>query len=182
MQRNLPPIGIRKRVSRKICSFGGDYLVDVDEGIKEEVRILNEELNVNTKASCEGHLPVKKVNSYIYGQISGRQRILLFEYMEDLGKKYEIEDNVRNYVFSENEYWLTFSLFDNFLRKHGNRFRINIGSCKPVRLQHKWDIIRRKGFKNAIRILKETFNQKPIVQKSIPANCQDNNESRETYP
>ena len=100
----LPPIGIRKRVSRKICPFGGDYLIDVDEGIKEEVRILNEELNITTNASCEGHLPVKEVNAYILGKISDNQGKLLHRHMETIGKYCYLEDGVRKYIFSEKDY------------------------------------------------------------------------------
>jgi hypothetical protein len=155
--RKLPPVGIRKRVSRQVCPFGGDYLVDVDEGIMEEVRIFNEELNIPTKASCEGHLSRKEVNAYILGIISGNQRKLLHSHMRDIGKHFRTEDNVVRYFFYENDYWLTFSLFDKCLMDYGKRFRINVRSNKIVKLQDRWDKIRKTGFKNAINILKQIF-------------------------
>jgi hypothetical protein len=155
--RELPPIGIRRRVNRKICPFGGDYLVDVDEGIREEVRIFNEELNINTNASCEGHLPVKKVNAYVLGKISDDQRTLLHKYMKSIGKHCNKIDNIRKYDFIEKDYKLTFSLFDRCLKGQGNRFRINIRPDRPVKFQNRWDNIRKTGFKKAINILKQIF-------------------------
>jgi hypothetical protein len=155
--RKLPPVRNRKRVSRKVCPFGGDYLVDVDEGILEEVRIFNEELNIPTKASCEGHLPRKMVNAYILGKISRNQRKLLHGHMEDIGKHCKTKDNVSRYVFYEKDYRLTFSLFDKCLKDYGNRFRINVRSNTIVKLQDRWDNIRKTGFENAVNILKQIF-------------------------
>jgi len=155
--RKLQPIGIRKRVSRKICPFGGDYLTDVDEGIQEEVRIFNEELNVPTNASCEGHLPVQELNAYILGIISSNQRKLIHRHMEGIGKYCNMEDSVKEYVFNEKDYKLIFSFFDRCLKNYGNRFKINIRSKKTVKIQSRWDNMRKIGFKNTIDILKKTF-------------------------
>ena len=155
--RMLPPIGMRKRVIRKVCPFGGDYLVDVDDGVMDEVRIFNEELNIPTKASCEGHLSLKEASAYILGKISVNQRKLLHSHMEDIGKNWYTEDNVIRYVFYDRDYRLTFSLFDQCLKDYGNRFKINVRSNKIVKLQDRWDNIRKTGFKNAINILKQIF-------------------------
>jgi hypothetical protein len=156
VSRNLPPTGLRKRVKRSVCPFGGDYLTDVDEGILKEVKIFNEELKIKTKASCEGHLPAGNLSAYILGIISGKQRSLFCKHMQEIGKDCN-QDNIKKYLFNETDYRITFTFFNRQIKRYGNSFRIKVKPNKTVKLQKRWDNIRISGFKKAIHIIKQVF-------------------------
>jgi hypothetical protein len=155
--QKLSPIRFRRRVSRKECAFDGDYLEDVDEGVLEEVRIFNEDLNISTLASCEGHLPVKELSAYILCDINDEQRKLFRKHMEEIGKTVEAEDKHRKYVFEERDYRVTFQLFGKYVRGCDDKFRIKIRSKKDKMIQNDWDNLRKSGFKKAIKICTIAF-------------------------
>ena len=153
---NLLSIDKRKRVNRKDCSFHGNYRADVDDGVLEEVRILNEEFQIPTVASCEGHLPYS--SAYILGNISEEKQKIFKKYM----KKSRI-DPVENsklgtdFLFEEIDYRLNISIDRYYERGFGDGFMLNVASSLKKNAQNEWDSIRKTGFQQALKIIKKAF-------------------------
>ena len=153
---SLLSIPERKRVNRKDCSFNGDFRVDVDDGVLEEVRILNEELHIPTVASCEGHLPYS--SAYILGNISEKKHATFKKYM----KKNHIDPVENNklctkFLFEEIDYRLNISIDRYYEIGFGDGFMLSIASNSTKNSQKEWDNIRKTGFQQAIKIIKNAF-------------------------
>jgi len=156
MPRKLPPIEHRKRVSRKDCTTFGDYRKDVDEGILEEVRIFNEELNIPTRASCEGHLP--DASAYILGSISDEIQDLFRKHMIEIRKPQIQKGKWRTeFIFEESDYTITISIDGDFARGYDDGFSVHVKSIHNDLSQNDWDNIRKKGFFQAINIIKKSI-------------------------
>jgi len=152
----LPSINERKRVNRKDISYLGNYRVDVDDGVLEEVRILNEEFGILTVASCEGHLPYS--SAYILGNISEKKQKIFKKYM----KKKRIDPIINSkrsaeFLFEEDEYRLNISIDRYYGREFDDGFLLNVISSFKKKSQKEWDIIRKTGFQQALNIIKKAF-------------------------
>lgn len=154
---NLLPINKRKRVSRQVCSSLGDYQKDVDDGVLEEVRILNEEFQIPTVASCEGHLPYS--SAYILGHITDQRQRIFKEYMKEnhinpINKgKSKIE-----FLFEEIDYKLNVSIDEYYVRGFKDGFILDVKSSLEEISQNEWDKIRKTGFQKAINMIKKAFS------------------------
>ena len=156
MSFNLLSINERKRVNRKDISYLGNYRVDVDDGVLEEVRILNEEFGILTVVSCEGHLP--NSSAYILGNITEKKQKIFKKYM----KKNHI-DPIRKsklsteFLFEEDEYRLNISIDRYYGREFDDGFLLYVISSFKKKSQDEWDLIRKTGFQQALNIIKKAF-------------------------
>ena len=154
---NLLPINIRKRVSRKNCSSLGDYKKDVDDGILEEVRILNEEYQIYTVASCEGHLPYS--SAYILGHITDLRQSIFKEYMKEnhINPINKGKDKIE-FLFEEIDYMLNISIVEYYIRGSKDGFLLDVKSNIEEISQNEWDKMRKTGFQKAIKLIKKAFS------------------------
>ena len=154
---NLLPINIRKRVSRQVCSSLGDYHKDVDDGVLEEVRVLNEEYQIYTIASCEGHLPYS--SAYILGHITDLKQRIFKEYMKEnhINPINKGKDKIE-FLFEEIDYKLNISIDEYYIRGSKDGFLLDVKSNIEEISQNEWDKIRKTGFRKAINIIKKAFS------------------------
>ncbi|EMR73919.1 hypothetical protein MCGE09_00417 [Thaumarchaeota archaeon SCGC AB-539-E09] len=154
---NLLPVNKRKRVSRQDCSFKGDYRQDVDDGILYEVQILNEEIQIPTVASCEGHLPYS--SAYILGHISDKKQSIFKKYMK-ASQFIPIKNgnSITEFLFEEVDYRLYISIDGYYSRGFGDGFILGVNSRVENVSQKDWDKIRKTGFQKAIYIIKKAFS------------------------
>ena len=157
MLLDLLPIHTRKRVNRQDCSFLGNYRRDVDDGIHEEVRILNEEMQICTVASCEGHLPFS--SAYILGHISDKKQRIFKKFMT-VNHIIPIRKskNMIEFCFEEVDYNLNISIDGYYALDSDDGFRLDVVSGVEGVSQDDWDRIRKNGFTNAINIIKKAFS------------------------
>lgn len=143
-------------MNRKDVSYLGNYRVDVDDGVLEEVRILNEEFGIPTVASCEGHLPHS--SAYILGNITKKKQKKIKKYM----KKNHVDSIIKSklctkFLFEENEYSLNISIDRYYAREFDDGFLLKIMSSFKKNSQNEWDLIRKTGFQQAFNIIEKAF-------------------------
>ena len=61
------------------------------------------------------------------------------------------------FLFEENDYSLNISIDNYYARGFGDGFMLNVASCLKKNSQNEWDIIRKTGFRQALRIIKKAF-------------------------
>ena len=144
-------------MNRQYCSYLGDYHKDVDDGILEEVRILNEEFQIKTVASCEGHLPYS--SAYILGHITDKKQNIFKEYMrENLINPIKKGKGITDFLFEEMDYRLNISIDEYFAIGFDDGFLIDVKSSMEEISQNEWDKMRKTGFQKAIKLIKKAFS------------------------
>jgi len=154
-----PPPDNRKRVPYNENTPEGDYRTDVDEGIAEEVRILNEELGLETWSSCEGHLSEFGDDSAcISCYIDDKTMSEIMNKLVDIEiKSVKTSKNKIRFRLDTDEYVLVLDLDSTLERNNKSVLSIIVEPNNPDIPWYIWDKIRGNGFKQAIEILENSL-------------------------
>ena len=131
--------------------------MDVDDGVLDEVRVLNEEYQIHTVASCEGHLPYS--SAYILGHITDLRQSIFKEYMKEnhFNQINKGKDKIE-FLFEEIDYKLNISIDEYYIRGSKDGFLLDVKSSIEEISQNEWDMMRKTGFRKAINVIKKAFS------------------------
>ena len=134
----------------------GDYRTDVDEGIAEEVRILNEELGFETWSSCEGHLSeFGEDGACISCYIDDKTQSEIIKKLVDMEiKSVKTSKNKLSFQLNTDEYILFLDINSTLERNNKPVLSIIVEPNNPDIPWYIWDRIRGNGFNQAITLLK----------------------------
>jgi len=151
-----PPPDNRKRVLYSESTPEGDYRTEVDEGIAEEVRILNEELGLETWSSCEGHLSeFGDEGACISCYIDDKTQSEIIKKLEDMEfKSVKTSEQKNRFQVDTDEYLLVLDIDSTLERNNKPVLSIIVEPINPDIPWYIWDRIRGNGFNQAITLLR----------------------------